>query len=114
MRVLVVGAGRVGAEVLRQLKKNPAITVLTLDPRPMPYAVQEGLIEAVDIREALTPLTMEVVMEQSQADLVLLTTATEDLGLGRVAGMDILAAALRDEIAAICEIPVIQVSRTGV
>jgi len=36
MVVLVIGAGRTGAQVLRQLKKNPAITIRTLDPRENP------------------------------------------------------------------------------
>ena len=55
MRILVVGAGRVGARVLRQLQKNPKLTVITADPHETPYAVQEGIIEKVDIRESLTP-----------------------------------------------------------
>ncbi len=114
MRILVVGAGRVGARVLEQLQKNPGITVITLDPNENPYAVQEGVIESVDIRETLTPLTIEMVMEQSQADLVLMTTASEDLGLGRVTGVDVLVKALREEIAALCEVPVIQVARIGI
>jgi len=37
----------------------------------------------------LTPLTLEYVLEQAQPDLVLLTTATEDIGLGRASDMDI-------------------------
>jgi hypothetical protein len=113
MRVLVIGAGRTGAQVLRQLQKNPDLTVLTVDPGEEPYAVQQGIISAVDIREALTPLTLEYVLERAQPDLVLLTTTTEDLGLGKAPGMDILADALREELAAIAEVPVIAVARTG-
>lgn len=40
MRVLVIGAGMVGARVLTQLKKNPCIEVVTVDPRERPYAVE--------------------------------------------------------------------------
>ena len=48
MRVLVVGAGRVGARVILQLKKNSSLTVLTVDPRKRPYAVEQDVIESVD------------------------------------------------------------------
>lgn len=37
--------------------------------------------------------------------------ATEDLGLGKAPGGDILADALRDELAAIARVPVIEVER---
>ena len=114
MRILVVGAGRIGARVLRQLQKNEALTVITLDPRPDPHALQEGIIQQVDISEAFTPLTLEYVLEQARPDLVLLTTTTEDMGLGRAPGLDMLADALKEEVARLAEVPVIEVSRTGV
>lgn len=114
MRVLVVGAGRVGARVLRQLQKNPELVVLVLDPRENPYALQEGIISKVDIREALTPLTLEHVVEQARPELILLTTTTEDLGLGKAPGLDILADSLKEEVAALSEVPVIEVARRGV
>ena len=111
-RVLVVGAGRTGAKVLRQLQKNPRLSVITLDPRPNPFALEQGLIEQVDIVEALTPLTLEHIIAQAMPDLILLTTTTEDLGLGTAAGLDILADALREELAAVATVPLIQVSRS--
>lgn len=110
MRVLVVGAGRTGVQVLRQLQKNPNITVLTLDPRDEPEAIREGVITAVDFKETLTPLTLEYVLQQAQPDLVLLTMATEDMGLGRAPGLDLLTGALREELAAIADVPVIEVT----
>ena len=113
MIVLVIGAGHTGAEVLRQLKKNPQLKVLTLDPRKEPFAIQQGIIEAVDFTEALTPLTLEFILEQAKPDLVLLASATEDMGLGAAPGMDVLAQALRDELAAIAKVPVIEVARTA-
>ncbi len=113
MQVMVVGAGRAGARVIRQLQKNPAITIVTVDAGEEPYAVREGVIASVDIQEVLTPLTMDHIMEQCSCDLVLITTATEDLGLGTAPGIDILAGALQEEMAAICDAPVIQVARTG-
>ncbi|HSM71826.1 MAG TPA: hypothetical protein VK851_09795 [Anaerolineales bacterium] len=111
MRILVVGAGRTGARVIRQLKKNSNIEIITVDPHPDSYAVEEGLIEAVDIREAFTPLTMNYVLEQAKPELILLAVATEDLGMGNAPGMDILADALREELASASEIPVVEVAR---
>jgi saccharopine dehydrogenase-like NADP-dependent oxidoreductase len=111
MRILVIGAGRTGTAVLRQLKKNPALTVVTADPRPEVHAVAEGVIDAVDIVEVLTPLTLEAILEQARPDLVLLALSPEDMGLGRAAGIGMLADALRDEIAALARVPVIEVAR---
>lgn len=113
MVVLVIGAGRTGASVLRQLRKNPRLKVLTLDPREEPYAVREGVIEAVDFREVLTPLTLEFVLEQCKPDRVLMASAAESMGLGAGQGVG-LAGALRDELAAIAKVPINEgVSTTG-
>ena len=111
MRILVIGAGHVGARVLRQLQKNPKLTVITCDPQDDPYAVQQGIIPDVDLREPLTPLNLDHIIGQVQPDLVLLTRATEDLGLGTAPGMDMLSNALRDELAVISEVPMIEVGR---
>jgi nucleoside-diphosphate-sugar epimerase len=111
MRILVVGAGRTGAKVLRQLQKNPAIQVITADPRPDPYAVEQGIIPAVDLAETLTPLTLEYVIEQARPDMILLAMASDDLGLGDAPGIDVLADALRQELAALGEVPIIEVAR---
>jgi FlaA1/EpsC-like NDP-sugar epimerase len=111
MRVLVIGAGRGGASVIRQLQKNPNLSILTVDPRQEPYAVQQGAIERVDIQEVFTPLTLDYILEQAEPDLVLIATSTQDLGLGDAPGMDILAQSLREELAALSEAPVIEVVR---
>lgn len=113
MRILVVGAGRVGMRVLRQLKKNPDLTVLTMDPNERPLAVEEGLIPAVDLTETLTPLTMEYVLRKTSPDLILLTTASEDLGLGTAPGIDILADSLKRELAGMSPVPLIEVARSS-
>lgn len=47
----------------------------------------------------------------SSPELVLLTRATEDLGLGMAPGMDLLAGALQEELAVISTVPVVEVSR---
>jgi ketopantoate reductase len=111
MRILVVGAGRTGGLVLRQLQKNSNLVVLTADSQASPYAVKQGIIPAVDIMEAVTPLNLEYVLQQAQPDLILLTRTTEDLGMGKAPGLDILSGALRAELAAISDVPVIEVAR---
>ena len=112
MRVLVAGAGHVGAKVLLQLKKNPKLEVLTVDPRENPPAVQEGIIPEVDFREKLTLTALEEVIKQAKPDLVLVTTSTEDMGLGSAPGVDIYVETLRAELASIVDVPVIGVART--
>jgi saccharopine dehydrogenase-like NADP-dependent oxidoreductase len=113
MKVLVVGAGRTGARVIRQLRKNPDIEIVTADPRADSFAVEKGVIEAVDILEGFTPLTVDYVLEKANPDLILLATATEDLGLGAAPGIDILAEALRKEMASASDVPLIEVARYG-
>ena len=110
MTILVVGAGKTGAEVLRQLSKNSSLRILILDPRDDPFAVREGIIAAVDYKEALTPLTIDSIVKNARPDLILLTSSPQDMGLGDAAGIDILSAALQDELATIADVPVIQVT----
>jgi hypothetical protein len=85
--------------------------VLTIDPREQPYAVQQKVISAVDFHEALTPQAIEYIVDETQPDLVLVTTSTEDMELGKAPGVDLLVEALRQEIAAIANVPVISVAR---
>lgn len=111
MKILVCGAGENGALVIGQLRKNPNIEIVILDPRENPYALAEGIIEKIDVAESLTPLTIDYVINKVNPDLILLTTELEDLGLGNVAGMEILSSSLRDELTSISTVPLIQVSR---
>jgi len=113
MRVLVIGAGPTGTNVIKQLKKNPTISVITADPRERLVAVEEGVIDQVDIRETLTPLTLDKILQESNPDLVLLAMQPEDMGLGKTAGIGILAEALHEEIAALANVPIIEVARTS-
>ena len=111
MRILVIGAGKVGAQVLRQLQKNPSLTIITCDPRQEPFAIQEGIISQVDIQESLTLLTLEYVLAQAKPDLILLARASEDFGLGKALGVDVMVNSLKRELASISKVPLIEVAR---
>lgn len=113
MRVLVIGAGRTGARVIEQLLKNADIQILTADPRQELYAVAQGIIAQVDFAENLTPINLDRILSEARPDLVLLAMPTEEMGLGKAPGVDILADALREEIAALADVPVIEVARSG-
>ena len=113
MRILVVGAGRVGAQVLLQLQTNQSLTIITCDPREEPFALQEGIISRIDIQETLTQLTLKFVIDQAKPDLILLTRTSEDFGLGKAPGMDIMVNSLKTELAAISKVPLIEVARAS-
>lgn len=112
MRILVVGVGKVGTQVLRQLQKNPSLTVITCDSNEEPYAVQKGIITEVDFKETLTPLTMDYVVELAKPDLILLTSASEDYGLGKAPGVDVMVYSLKRELALTSKVPLIEVARS--
>ena len=113
MTILVVGAGETGAEVMRQLFKNPRLRIVTLDPREEPYAVSQGIIKNVDFKEAFTPFTLDPILSEARPDLILLTSTAEDLGLGESAGVEMFSDALRDELATIADVPVIAVAASS-
>lgn len=110
-RVLVVGAGETGSRVVQQLRKSGNIDIIVLDPRPNPAGVESGVIDKVDLTEALTPLTLDYIIDQCHPDLILLASHADDMGLGNVVGMDMLSRSLREELAAISPVPVIEVER---
>ena len=113
MRILVVGAGEVGTQVLRQLKKNPSLEIVTCDASPEPRAVREGVVSEIDIQETLTPLTLAYILAKAKADLVLLTSTSEDFGLGTAPGVDVMVDSLKRELASISEVPLIEVARAA-
>jgi len=113
MRVLVAGAGRAGAHVLKQLRKNSELTVLTVDPREEPFAVKEGVIPYVDYKAELTPNGLEPIIEAVGPDLVLVTTSAEDIGRSGIPGLDILVEALRGELESTAKVPIIAVDRSS-
>ena len=111
MRILVVGAGQAGAQVLRQLQKNPSLAIITCSPHEKPFAVREGIISKIDIQETLTPLTLKYILDQAKPDLILLASASEDFGLGKAPGVDVMINSLKRELASISTLPLIKVAR---
>jgi len=78
MRVLVIGAGRLGSMVIRQLRKNPRLEILVADPHKNPCAVADGTLCDAHIRVHVTPLNFKEVVDQVKPDLVVLARTTED------------------------------------
>jgi len=111
MRVLVVGAGLVGAKALLQLRKNPRLKVITVDPRERPPAVEQGILDSVDYRNELSLTGLKEVISREKPDLILVTTSAEDIARTGVPGLDLLVESLRGELEATANVPIIAVSR---
>jgi Trk K+ transport system NAD-binding subunit len=111
MRILVVGAGRVGAKVILQLRKNPKLNVVTVDPRENPPALEQGVIDHVDHFSELTLGGLADIIGKEKPDLILVTTSSEDIARTGVPGLDLLVEALRGELEATSSVPIIAVSR---
>ena len=109
--ILVIGAGKVGAKVLIQLKKNPSIEVKTVDSREIPFAVEEGILDSVDYIAELTPIELKPLIESIAPDIVLVTTSREDISRSNVPGLDILVDSLRQELELTADVPIIAVNR---
>jgi hypothetical protein len=73
--------------------------------------VKHGVIADVDIHDPLTPFNLEHIIAQIQPDLVLLTGTQEDLGMGAAPGLDLFSDQLREELAALSSVPMMQVVR---
>ena len=109
--ILVIGAGKVGAKVLLQLKKNPRIEVKTVDSREMPFAVEEGILDSVDYIAELTLVELNPLIESVAPDIVLVTTSREDISRSNVPGLEILVDSLRQELELTTDVPIIAVNR---
>ena len=108
---MVIGAGKVGAKVLLQLKKNPKIEVKTVDSREIPFAVEEGIIDSVDYIAELTPIELKPLIESIVPSIVLVTTSREDISRSNVPGLEILVDSLRQELELTADVPIIAVNR---
>jgi hypothetical protein len=78
LRILVIGAGHLGAQVIGQLMKNEEIEIVVADAHKEPHAVKAKVIEAVDILLHVTPLNFKEVFDEVHPDLVLLARTVED------------------------------------
>jgi hypothetical protein len=107
---LVVGAGKVGAKVLRQLKKNLKLEVKTVDSRKTPFAVEEGIIDSVDYLTELTHIELKPLIERIAPDIVLVTTSREDIR-NNVPGLEILMDSLVQELEFTADVPIVAVNR---
>ena len=80
MRVLVIGAGKLGMNVIAQLRKNPEIEVYVADGRDEPEAVKRGVVEKLDVNIQVTALNFQEIVRDINPDLVLLSRTVEDWG----------------------------------
>ncbi len=78
MRILVVGAEKLGAQVIKQLKKRDDIDLVVADVNETPAAVSQGLIERVDILAHVTALNFEEIVERAKPDFVILARTISD------------------------------------
>lgn len=113
MKILVVGAGIIGAKVIKQLRKNPEIEMIIVDSRDTPFSIEEGLIDSIDFRVELRPVELEPIIRKIKPDIVLITTSAQDIGRSSIPGLDILVEALSNELEATSKVPIIAVSRSG-
>lgn len=107
MKVLLVGGGETGAEILKQLSKNPRIKVILSDLREKPPVVEMGLARKVDILGNITPMNIRAVIKKHKPDLIIIALSPEDIALEKVPSGDILTSQLKNEIADVSEVPVL-------
>ncbi len=110
MRVWLIGAGKIGASAIRQLQKNPDIDIIVSDSSPTPVAVKEGLISHVDMVENVTSANINQLARRVRPDLILLSPAASERGLGGFEGGQTLTDALNYEIVSNSEYPVVTLS----
>lgn len=78
MRVLVIGAEKLGTQVIRQLKKNPAVEVVVAERRERPEAVESGVVDRVDVITHVTAMNFNDTIAHVRPDLVVLARTVED------------------------------------
>lgn len=80
MRVLVIGAGELGARTILQLRKNEDVEIVVSDHREDPFALREGVIEKIDVKLHVTPMNAVQVALTTKPDLVLIARKVKDWG----------------------------------
>lgn len=109
MKILVAGAGEKGANVIQQLQKNKTIEIIVLDPRDNPFAVSKGIIDSVDLKESLTPLTFDYIFKKTNPDLILLASHSLDLGLGHIGSSHLFNKSIHLELAQLSPVPILEI-----
>lgn len=105
MRIWLIGADQAGSEVLRQLRKNPAITVVVSDALERPKAVADGVIARVDMVENVTALNINHLARRIRPDLILIDAGAAKRAMGRISGGMVFTEAMQTEMAAASETP---------
>lgn len=105
MRIWLIGADKQGTEVLRQLKKNPAVEVTVTDAIARPRAVIDGVIARVDAVERVTTVNINHLARRFGPDLILIDAGADKRAMGDVSGAAFFVEALHAEMAAVCELP---------
>lgn len=78
MKVLVIGAEKLGSQVIRQLKKMPGVEIVVAERREDPEAVTSGMIDKVDIVSHVTAMNFGEVLDHARPDFVVLARSVED------------------------------------
>jgi len=114
MRIWLIGAGRMGSSVLRQLQKNSNLEIITSDTKDRPKAVEDGLIDQIDFVERVTPLNVNAVAKRIRPDLILISTGSGVNSYTHLAGGMAMADAFNYEIATASAYPCLVISRSNV
>jgi dTDP-4-dehydrorhamnose reductase len=95
MRVLVIGGERLGIRVIKQLKKIKDVEVFVAERQERPLAVEEGVIDKVDVLAHVTAMNFEEIVAETRPDMVILARSVQDwdkaetpMGSEYVAGME--------------------------
>jgi len=78
VRILVVGAGKLGAKVIRQLKKNPELEIVVADPHDDPEALRDGTVDKIDLKAHVTTMNFSEVVCKLKPDMVILARTVHD------------------------------------
>ncbi len=78
MRVLVIGAGKLGTLVIQQLRKSEGVELVVADPHERPEAVVQGVVDRVDVQAHVTALNFEEVLARTNPDLGVRARTVDD------------------------------------
>jgi hypothetical protein len=113
MRMWLIGAGKTGCAVLRQLQKNVNLEIIVSDTQERPQAVKEGLIDQIDFVQRVTPININEVAKRIRPDLILIATGSGIHSYAHLAGGVAMADALNYEIATASDYPCLVISRSN-